>query len=208
MLDFIFKLFRKEKSESVKQQNDAAKQIQSEEKNALLANIYFQLRNGLYLKAMGNIINYQSMYGKLNGNEMFSFNDSFFDGSLPCVRVSSSKLLSNQAPSAKAFFEKCVDGKISVSEVKELEEQYVLQQKLLFAWGRRDIILFDELVRKGAKVDHVYQGANWEGQFTLWNRIAPSSAKDFYKYFVKNFRHLPEVKSHLEKEEHKAKILS
>ena len=205
MLDFIFKLFRKEKSESVKQ-NGAAKQIQSEEKNALLANIYFQLRNGLYLKAMGNIINYQSMYGKLNGNEMFSFNDSFFDGSLPCVRVNSSKLLSNQAPSAKAFFEKCVDGKISVSEVKELEEQYVLQQKLLFAWRRRDIILFDELVRKGAKVDHVYQGANWEGQFTLWNKIEGSTG-DFYKYFVKNFKYLPEVKSHLEKEEHKAKIL-
>lgn len=206
MLDFIFKLFRKEKSESVKQQNDVTKQIQ--EKNSLLANIYFQLRNGLYLKAMGNIINYQSMYGKLNGNEMFSFNDSFFDGSLSCVRVSSSKLLSNQTPSTKAFFDRCVNGKISVLEAKALEEQYVLQQELLFAWVKRDIILFDELVRKGAKVDHVYQGANWEGQFTLWNKIEDTSAKDFYKYFVKNFRHLPEVKSHLEKEEHKAKILS
>jgi hypothetical protein len=147
------------------------------------------------------------MYGKkLKGDEVFSFKDSFFDGSLSCVRVNSSKLLSNQAPATKAFFEKCVDGKISVLEVKELEEQYVLQQELLFAWVKRDVILFDELVRKGAKVDHVYQGANWEGQFTLWNKIEGSTG-DFYKYFVKNFKYLPEVKSFLEKEDRKQKIL-
>ena len=69
------------------------------------------------------------------------------------------------------------------------------------AWERGDLIEFHQIVTKeGADVAHVYQGADYVGHFTLWDRVQERRKSDFYKYFVKYYKHLPNVHNYLEKE--------
>ena len=189
--------------------NDSVKEIVNEEaflfseetRNNRLDAIHTKMSQGRFVEAKILIEEYQKDFGRLYGNEKFTYQDNFFDGGIFCENTSSLGLLSLLDPMTEDFFRKCVDGSMTEEEAFELERKKRLQKDLLDAYERQDIWDFHNLVKKGADVSYVYHGARYEGLFTIWQRVKERRGSDFYKYFVKHYGHLSEVSRALYREQ-------
>lgn len=171
-------------------------------RNDSLYAIYRDMRYGNYPSALERIHDYQCNYGRLNGDEAFTYETGWFDGPFFIEEEGGKFLLQHQSPMTLDFFKKTVAGKMTKEEAEELKNKYEIQRRLLDAWERGDLIEFHEIVTKeGADVGHVYQGADFIGQFTLFGKVKGKKESNFYKYFVKNYNNLPEVKAHIDREQ-------
>ena len=202
MKKFLFRLFdllgnnnqSSNKNDSVSNEEDFL--FSEETRNNRLNAINTRMAQGRFVEAKTLIEEYQKDFGRLYGNERFSYQDNFFDGGVFCENTSNMGLLGFLDPMTKDFFRKCVDGLMSEEEAFELERKKRLQKDLLDAYERQDILGFHQLVKSGADVSYVYHGGY--GLFTIWQRVQERKGSEFYKYFVKHYNDLPDVKEHLD----------
>ena len=203
MKKFLFRLFdllgnnNQSSNENDSVSNEEVFLFSEETRNNRLDAIHTKMGQGRFVEAKILIEEYQKDFGRLYGNERFSYQDNFFDGGVFCENTSSLGLLGLLDPMTKDFFRKCVDGLMSEEVAFELERQKRLQKDLLDAYERQDILDFHQLVKSGADVSYVYHGA-YEGLFTIWQRVQERKGSEFYKYFVKHYNDLPDVKEHLD----------